>query len=239
MAKRTQLPKNSRAQGAAKASTKAPAKASAGSRRLLLAVIAAVVLVAAGLIWLAIRATQAPIVATDRVGEGTTWGPADAAVKIVDYSDFGCSHCATFAANQGVQLREEYESTGKVRFEFKHFIIGGTATRGAALAAECAADQGKFWDYHDVLFARQGVSSDPFNRTALKQYAAELGLNTAQFNKCLDDSQHLAKVTSDTAEGTAQGVNATPTFFVNGQKLQGAQPVSAFRTAIDAALANP
>ncbi len=239
MAKRTQLPKNSKPQGAARAPAKVPARTSASSRRLLLGVMAAVVLVAAGLIWIAIRATQAPIVATDRVGEGAAWGPVDAPVKIVGYSDFGCSHCAAFAANQGVQLREEYESTGKVRFEFKHFIIGGTTTRGAALAAECAADQGKFWDYHDVLFARQGVSSDPFNRAALKQYAAELGLNTAQFNKCLDDGQHLGKVTSDTAEGTALGVNATPTFFINGQKLQGAQPVSAFRAAIDAALVKP
>ncbi len=196
MAKRTQLPKNGRAQGAAKS----PAKAPAGSRKLLLGVIAAVIVLAAGLIWLAVRANQAPIVATDRVGEGTAWGPSDAPVQIVAYSDFGCSHCATFAQSQGKQLRAQYESAGQVRFEFKHFVIGGERSRGAAIAAECAADQGKFWDYHDVLFARQGVSSDPFNRTALKQYATELGLDTAKFNQCLDSSQHLDKVTADSAD---------------------------------------
>lgn len=203
----------------------------------MLGVIAAVVVVAAGVIWLAVQAAQAPITATDRVGEGAAWGPTGAPVQIVDYSDFGCSFCGVFARGQGVQLRAAYEATGKVRFEFKHLIIGGQRTRDAAIAAECAADQGRFWDYHDVLFARQGTSSDPFNRSALKQYAAQLNLDTAQFNSCLDRDQHLEKVTRDSAEARGLGVNATPTFFVNGQRIEGAQPVEVFTAAVDAALA--
>lgn len=235
MAKRSSLPKGGKMQSAGKAPVKP--KSAAVPRGLLLGVIAAVVVVAAGLILLALQAAQKPIAATDRVGEGAAWGPADAVVKIVDYSDFGCSHCAAFAGSQGQQLRAEYEATGQVRFEFKHFIIGGERTRGAAMAAECAADQGKFWDYHDVLFARQGTSSDPFNRSALKQYAAQLGLDTAQFNQCLDNNVHFEKVARDSADGRALGVSATPTFFVNDQKLEGAQPYGVFKAAIDAAIA--
>lgn len=235
MAKRAQLPKGGKGAAAPKPSAKT--KGAAMPRGMLLGIIAAVVLLAVGLIWLAIQSSQRPAVSTPRVGEGAAWGPADAPVQVVDYSDFGCSFCGSFARNQGVQLRQEYESTGKVRFEFKHFIIGGQRTRDAALAAECAADQGRFWDYHDTLFARQGTSSDPFNRSALKQYAVQLGLDTAQFNACLDSNKHLEKVTRDTSDGRGLGVNATPTFFVNGQKIEGAQPYSVFKAAIDAALA--
>lgn len=237
MAKRAQLPKSSKTQGAAKASTRVQTKAPASSRKLLLGVIGAVIVLAAGLIWLAIRANQTPIVATDRVGEGATWGPVGAPVQIVAYSDFGCSHCADFAKNQGKQLRAQYEATGQVRFEFKYFVIGGERSHSAAMAAECAADQGKFWDFHDVLFARQGTSSDPFSRSALKQYAAELGLDTTKFNQCLDSSQHSAAVNADSSAARGQGVEATPTFFVNGEQLVGAQPLSVFQQAIDAALA--
>lgn len=234
MAKQSQLPKKRRDQGVTKAPVKA--KGTGSSRSLLLGVIGAVAVLAIGLIWLAVQAGREPIVATDRIGEGATWGPEGAVVSIINYSDFGCPHCATFALNQAKQLREEYEATGKVRFEFKHFIIGGENTRGAALAAECAADQGKFWDYHDVLFQQQGITRDPFNRSALKSYAAQLGLDTAQFNQCLDSNQHLEKVARDSSEARSRGVNATPTFFVNGQKVEGAQPYSVFKALVDSIL---
>lgn len=236
MAKRAQLPKGGKGVTGAKAAAKP--KPAPVPRKMLLGIIAAMVVLAAGLIWLAVQSSQRQVVSPPRVGEGAAWGPADAPVKIVDFSDFGCSFCGSFARNQGVQLRQEYEATGKVRFEFKHFIIGGQRTRDAALAAECAADQGRFWDYHDTLFARQGTSSDPFNRSALKQYAVQLGLDTAQFNACLDSNKHLEKVTRDSADGRGLGVNATPTFFVNGQKIEGAQPYSVFKAAVDAALSS-
>jgi len=235
MPKRAQLPKER--QGATASRSAVQRKGGSPPRGVMLGVVAAVIALAAGLIWLAIRSNQRPAVSTARVGEGTAWGPADAPVKIVDFSDFGCSFCGLFAQNQGVQLRQEYEATGKVRFEFKHFIIGGQRTRDAALAAECAADQGRFWDYHDTLFARRSAGSDSFSRSALKGYAAELGLDTAQFDACLDSNRHLEKVTRDTTEGRGLGVNATPTFFVNGQKIEGAQPYTVFKAAVDAALA--
>ena len=176
MAKRSQLPKS----GSGAQSPKSSTSRKSASRWLLLGVIAAVVVVAAGLILLATQAARKPIEATNRVGEGTTWGPSNAAVTILDFSDFGCSHCRDFALNQGRQLRAEYESTGKVRFEFKNFVLDWQSTSDPANAAECAADQGRFWDYHDTLFSQQGASAQPFSRPALKQYAAQLGLDVTE-----------------------------------------------------------
>ncbi len=217
------------------AAKRAPARK--GSQGMLLAIVIGVVVLAAALIIYAISSANRPIAATNRVGEGTAWGAAGAPVVIEDYSDFGCHFCAQFAQTTGEQLRAEYEATGKVRFEFKHFIIGGETTRGAANAAECAADQGKFWDYHDVLFARQGTSANPFAVAALKQYAADLGLDTVQFNRCVDTNQHIQTINDDSRIGRGRGVQATPTFFIGSQKIEGAESYATFKAAIDAALA--
>lgn len=232
MAKRSQLPKSSGSKG----NQSSAGSGGANSRWLLLGVIAAVVVVAVGLIWYAIQAAQSPIEATDRAGEGMAWGPTDAAVTILDFSDFGCSHCRDFALGQGRRLREEYEATGKVRFEFKPFVLNWATTADPANAAACAADQGKFWDYHDALFARQGSSAQAFAPTALKGYAAELGLDTASFNRCVDKKERYSVLDTTAAEGRARGVNATPTFFINGQRIEGAASYEVFKAAIDGAL---
>ena len=150
-----------------------------------------------------------------------SWGPAAAKVTILDFSDFGCSHCADFALNQGQQLRAEYEKTGQVRFEYKPFVLDWNRTADPANAAACAADQGKFWDYHDALFARQGSSAQAFSTAALKGYAAELGLDATTFNRCVDKKERYDLLDKVGAEGRARGVNATPTFFINGQKIRG------------------
>ena len=160
-----------------------PPKKSSLSPAVLLVVIGAVVLVVAGIIVLATRANSTPLTTTSRVGEGAVWGPANAPVKVVIYSDFGCSHCKDWGESQEKQLRADYEASGNVRYEYKSQNIGGTATRDAADAAECAADQGRFWDYHDALFARQGTTSNPFAKALLKRYAAELGLDSTKFDQ--------------------------------------------------------
>jgi protein-disulfide isomerase len=234
MAKQPQKPKS--AYSAPRKPQPAPKKSKL-SPALLLGVIGAVVLVVAGIIILTTQAANAPLTATNRVGEGTAWGPADAPVTVIDYSDYGCSHCRDFALNQGKQLREEYEATGKVRFEFKHMIIGGTPTRDAANASECAADQGRFWDYHDALFARQGTSANPFTKPLLKRYAAELGLDSAQFDPCVDRNAHYDTVAANESEARGKGVNATPTFFINDKRIAGAVPYEQFKAEVDAAIA--
>ncbi len=125
MAKQAQKPKS--AYSAPRKVTPAPKKSKL-SPAVLIGIIAAVVLVVAGIIILATQANNKPIAATNRVGEGAAWGPATAPVKIVAYSDFGCSHCRDWAEGQEKQLRADYEASGKVRYEYKSQNIGGTPT---------------------------------------------------------------------------------------------------------------
>ncbi len=233
MAKQAQKPKSAysnpgKPKSAPKKSTLSPA--------VLLGVIAAAILVVAGVIILASRANSQPLAATDRVGEGAAWGPVGAPVQVVAYSDFGCSHCRDWANVQEKQLRADYEASGKVRYEYKSQNIGGTPTRDAANAAECAADQGKFWDYHDALFARQGTAANPFTKPLLKRYAAELGLDAAKFDPCVDQNAHYDTVRAQEREASSKGVDSTPTFFVNDKKVMGAVPYDQFKAEVEAAI---
>ena len=236
MAKKAQMPRGGVQRKVAPAAKR---KSSAGAQWVLWAVIGAVVLLMVGVILLQSQALRKPVETTNRTGEGAAWGPAGAKVKIIEYSDFGCTYCRQFALNQGKQLRAEYEAGGQVRFEFRSFIIEGPTTAGAANAAECAADQGRFWDYHDILFNQQGVGAvqSIFSKASLKQYGAQLGLAADQFNRCVDGDQHLDKVYRQTSEWRGLGVTATPTFFINGQKIEGAASYAEFKTLIDAAIA--
>jgi protein-disulfide isomerase len=135
-------------------------------------------------------------------------------------------------------LREEYEDSGKVRFDYRHFIVISPESADAANASECAADQGRFWDYHDLLMSRSGTAANVFSKAALKQYATELGLDAAAFNACVDGDTHLEKVYQDVNDGRAQGVGSTPTFFINGEKVEGAVAYEQFKSIVDGYLAN-
>ena len=107
----------------------------------------------------------------------------------------------------------------------------------AAQAAECAADQGKFWEYHDLLFDKQnGENVGTFTKENLLSYAKELGLDMAKFEPCLKNDETLQRVVADTNEGRQVGVTGTPTFFINGKPLVGAQKAEVFQAQIDAAL---
>jgi protein-disulfide isomerase len=235
MAKRAQMP---RAAGIPLGKAKTAAKKQVGSPIVLWGIIGAVALVLVVVIVLQVQAVNRPIATSGAVSEGTGWGPVNAPVKIVEYSDFGCTFCRQFALNQGRQLREEYEKTGKVRFEYKSFIIEGPNTRDAANAAYCAADQKRFWDYADVLFNKSGTDQpqNVFSKSALKGYAAQIGLEAAQFGRCVDSGQFIPDVQNQQTEGARLGVQATPTFFINGKKIEGAAPYADFKATIDAAL---
>jgi protein-disulfide isomerase len=102
----------------------------------------------------------------------------------------------------------------------------------AAEASRCAAEQGKYWEYHDRMFTNQATLA-PDN---LKKFAADLQLNTTQFDSCLDSSKYAQAIAKDVAEGNRAGVSGTPAFFVNGRFLSGAQPFTAFQEAIEDAL---
>ncbi len=133
---------------------------------------------------------------------------------------------------------QPYIDSGKVNLVYKHSAFLGQESVWAAQAAECAADLGKFWEYHDLLFDKQnGENVGLFTKEKLIAYAKELNLDAAKFDPCLQQDKTLQRVISDTQEGRQVGVTGTPTFFINGKPLVGAQPLQAFQQAIDAALA--
>jgi protein-disulfide isomerase len=165
------------------------------------------------------------------LGTGPTLGTPGAPVSIVEFSDFQCSFCRKFWANTLPQLKETYIKRGQVRFTYRHVAVLGKFSEQAAAAAECAGEQGKFWEYHDRLFA-----TDPglgFTHSNLKQYALQLKLKPSDFGHCLDSGKYRQTVGADRAAAAALGVRGTPTFFVNRQLLVGAQPFDVFRAAID------
>jgi protein-disulfide isomerase len=126
---------------------------------------------------------------------------------------------------------------GLVRFGYLHMAFLGPESQWAAEASECAADQDAFWDYHDLLYDRQaGENRGAFNKDNLKQFAAELELDTQVFNECLDSGKYASLVQTETALAQSLGVRGTPAFLVNGQPLVGAQPFEVFQQVIEAEL---
>ncbi len=167
-------------------------------------------------------------------------GSEKARVTIVEFSDFQCPFCRNFFTNTFSQLKKQYIDTGKVRLVFRHYPLSfHPAARPSALAAECAADQGKFWQFHDKVFAEQekkGTGTITYGVPELKTWAAQIGLNKATFDTCLDTEKYASKVDADSADGAKYGVSGTPSFFVNGKLLVGAQPLSDFQSLIDSEL---
>jgi len=158
-------------------------------------------------------------------------GPADSPVTIVEFSDFQCPYCRhVVPALQ--QVLKTYPQ--QVRLVYRQFPLDfHSNAQKAAEASLCAQDQGKFWEMHDAMFAnQQALAPDQ-----LKAKAAEITLNTAQFNKCLDSDKYAAKVRQDRALGTAVGVNGTPALFVNGRLLSGAVPFDEIQELIEDELA--
>ncbi len=131
-------------------------------------------------------------------------------------------------------LFRDYVETGKVQFVYKHFAILGPESVWAAQASECAADQGRFWEYHDLLFNRQaGENEGAFTKEKLLTFARALALDMARFEPCLMNDETLDRVQADGQEGRQANVTGTPTFFINGQPLAGAQPYETFKAAIE------
>ena len=174
-------------------------------------------------------ALRAPMVEVSTEGEPSL-GPTNALVTIVEFSDFQCPYCRQI---QGTlkQLMAAYE--GKIKLVFRDFPLRNIHPQAqkAAEAAQCAAEQQKFWPYHDKLFASTGLHMDD-----LKKFAQELELNIEQFTSCVDSSKYAAGIEADIQAGQQAGVNATPSFFVNGSPLSGAASYERFKDLVDAAL---
>lgn len=161
-------------------------------------------------------------------------GDENAPVTIIEWSDFECPFCVRFYDQTLSSIDEKYIQTGKVRLVYKDFPLSfHQQAQKAAEAAQCAGDQGKYYEMHDMLF-ESGVSGGV---ASFKAYATNLGLNSAQFNNCLDSGKYYDEVQDDMKQGAAAGVRGTPGFLVNGQLVSGAQPFSVFEQVIEAALA--
>jgi protein-disulfide isomerase len=174
-------------------------------------------------------ALRAPTVEVATEGEPFL-GPTSAPVTIVEFSDFQCPYCRQ-AQSTLKQLMAAYE--GKIKLVFRDFPLRNIHPQAqkAAEAAQCAAEQQKFWPYHDRLFASTSLQMDD-----LKKFAQELELNMEQFTSCLDSSKSAAGIDADMQAGQQAGVNATPTFFVNGHPLSGAASYERFKELVDTAL---
>ncbi len=165
------------------------------------------------------------------LGKGPTLGSVGAPVTMVEFADFQCSFCRKFWADTFPKLKETHIKQGRVRIIYRHFAILGKFSEQAAMAAECAGEQGKFWEYHDQLFANQGGLA--FTQSKLKQYARQIRLKPESFDGCLAGEKYRKKVEGETAVAASLGARGTPTFFVNGRLMVGAQPFEVFQAVIE------
>jgi protein-disulfide isomerase len=182
-----------------------------------------------------VRLQPPPLVRLDVPIDGAPIrGAVNAPVTLVEFSDFHCPFCKQVLPTLA-QLLARYP--GKVRLAYRDFPIDSLhpQARRAAEAARCAQDQGKFWEYHDLLFAEVPKATP----ADLSRFAQHVGLDLGKFESCLSGGLHRAAVQRDIDEGTRLGVNGTPAFFINGRPLSGAQPLEAFARVIEEELARP
>ncbi len=161
-------------------------------------------------------------------------GNPDGSIVIVEFSDFLCGFCGRFASDTLPLLLEEYGDD--IRFVYRDFpVIQPQASPVIALAAECAQDQGKFWEYHDLLFANTSSIS---STDVLFEFADELELDNEQFTNCFENGEHFEEIQEDEAYARELGLRGTPGFFINGRFVNGAVPIETFREVIDEELAS-
>jgi len=166
-------------------------------------------------------------------GGAAVKGKKDAPITIVEFSDYECPFCKRYVDQTYAKLWQDYGS--KIRYIFHDFPLGfHKHAQKMAEAARCAGSQDKYWQMHDMLFAKHDEWVEKSSVDAsLTAYAKKLGLNKAKFNQCLSSGKYKQAVKDDAALGQKVGVSGTPTFFINGKKLVGAQPFSAFKAIID------
>jgi protein-disulfide isomerase len=159
-------------------------------------------------------------------------GAADAPVTIVELSDYACSHCRDFNLDTAGLIEDLYVTPGDVRWVVLPFALS-TQTIPVTAAAMCSNEQGRFFEYHKRLFETQAISLE---RTGFTAAAQDVGLDMAAFNSCVDSNRYQSSVQANLRAARLAGVNATPTFFVNGKKVEGNRPLPIFQQEIISAL---
>lgn len=179
---------------------------------------------------------------TTLTAEDRVLGDVSAPVTIVEYGDFKCPFCARFFIETEPLLRREYIDTGKVRLVWRDFPNIDAESSLTAEAGRCAQAQGRFWEFHDALYTfiwdtyyGRGINVEgrPAYQDQLHGLAAEAGVDADQLQRCLDAGTYRDDVAQDRQRGQEQGVRGTPTFFVGGQRVVGAQPFEVFAQLID------
>ncbi|MDP3836515.1 MAG: DsbA family protein [bacterium] len=174
--------------------------------------------------------------AIDGRGESYSLGPIDAKVQIVIFSDFACPYCQQ-AAPVVRRLADKYKQD--VRFTFRNYFFHNNSI-GLALAANCAGEQGRFWEMHDIIFERQDSYSslnDDSVKEPMKALAAELKFDTNQFKACLDDKKYLYRLNDDFTDAEILGLQGTPSWFINRYKITGFYPEENFINVIEGLIA--
>ena len=146
-------------------------------------------------------------------------------------------HCRDFALGIGRQIKSDYVDAGQVRFVYRHYPFLGEESVWAAEATECASDQGKFWEYHDILYDKwAGTNVGAYSYNNLVGFAQIIELDMGQFENCMTERHHVERVRSEQRFAEANNITSTPTVFVNGERVRGGE-YGVFRDAIEAALA--
>ena len=172
-------------------------------------------------------------------------GDLNAPVTIIEFSDFQCPFCGRFFKGAFTEIERDYIKTGKVRYVFRDFPLDfHKQAPKASEAANCAGEQGKYWEMHDKLFENQNA----LMVDKLRQYAAEVGLESGPFDACLDSGKYAEEINRDVEDGKKAGVSGTPSFFIGksqgpgkeitGKRIVGARPYESFKQVIDQILAD-
>jgi protein-disulfide isomerase len=179
--------------------------------------------------------TPTTIPAEVTVDDDPFLGAADAPIKVVEFSDYQCGFCARFYVETLRPLTDRYGNL--IQFVYRDFPIFGDASVLGAMSAECAGNQGKFWEYHNTIF-EDHTSETPSDLTfeTYQRWATELGLDYEQWLTCMNDPTTLDEIRIDALAGQEWGITGTPTFFINGVKLVGAHPLETFISLIDTEL---
>jgi len=203
--------------------------------------LVAVAFIGGGVLWFGSRRQAAPpatapipIAAADGF-HGFTLGSDSAKVEVTEYSDFECPFCASFATVQMPVIRQQLITTGKVRWRYRDFPLPvHQYSRYAALAAQCAGEQGKFWEMHDQLFSNHQWAQTGKNPASLfRDFARTIGLDVDKYDACVDGQRYAGRIRASVQEGEALGVRGTPSFFVGGQMFQGRATSDDFKALVD------
>jgi protein-disulfide isomerase len=165
-------------------------------------------------------------------------GKDNAPIVMIEFSDYQCPFCRLFWRDTLPSIKKDYIDTGKVKFVYRDFPLSiHPAAQISAVAANCAGEQGKYWQYHDKIFSEQDKinrnGTVTYSRTELEKWARELGLNTQNFKSCLDSKKYDSEVAKDLNDGQAAGATGTPAFFINGRLVSGALPYASFKSILD------